>query len=192
MCLPPGGPLLDNPLSPELTRRGRRCAGVPLANPGELDSLQISDTRFGPPPLRPVAAHDNTSRNWACPARSRMKIEILVFDFGKRGWILFVVRPGLIQQSAEFRPRTAITYNSIPSQVAVQLGQESRQIFDQFFALERRKRANRIFNFMGRTHLLENTTRGRSKQPPVSVKFAKRLVSHATVYPDEILITKIV
>jgi hypothetical protein len=110
----------------------------------------ISGRRSGPLPLWPLAGRDSITRNWTCPERSRMETEILIVKFGKR--------LSLVQQSGKLRPRARIAYNSVPCHVAVQFGQKKRQILDQFFAFNRRKRANRSFDFMGGAHSGKNST----------------------------------
>jgi len=106
----------------------------------------------GPRLLCPLAGCNSTAKNGTNLARSRMEIEIFVFDFGKRRRIFFIVRLNLVQQRRKLRPRSGIAYNSIPCHVAVQFGQKTRQIFDQFLTLNRRKCANRNFDFIGGTH----------------------------------------
>ena len=66
-----------------------------------------------------------------------MEIEILIFDFGKRGGIHFMLRLNLVQQRAKPRPRSWVANNSIPCHVAIQLGQKDRQILDQFLTFNR-------------------------------------------------------
>ena len=91
----------------------------------------------------------STARNWTCLARSRMEIEILIFDFGKCGGILSILRLNLIQQCARHAGRAScIAYNLIPCHIAIQLGQKDWQIFDQFLTFNRRKHPNRSFDFV--------------------------------------------
>jgi hypothetical protein len=168
----PEGRLLDSLSSLEPTKPANRTAGVPLVNWGVIDPLQISDMRCGPPTLCQQAVHDNTARNWASLAKSRMEIEILIFDFGKCSGILFIVRLNLVQQRGKPRPRSWIACNSTPCHVAIQLGQKSWQILDQFLTFNRRKHPNRSFDFAGGTHLQKVTqANGQSNK---TINFARK------------------
>ena len=97
-CLFPAGQRLDSPLSLEPTKPANRTAVVLLANLGVIDSDQTSDTHYGPRPLCSKAGRDSIARNWTHLARSRMEIEILILDFGKRRGIAFIIGLTMIQQ----------------------------------------------------------------------------------------------
>ena len=158
------GQPLDSLWLLEPTKPANRTASVPLANSGGLDFPQISDTQRGLPFLCPLAVHGSTARNWTCRARSGAEIEILFFDFGKRGGILIIARFHLVQQGGKAVPHSGVAYNSIPGHVAIQLGQKGWQTLDQFLSLKRRKHPNRIFDFAGGTHRGKISTRRRPKQ----------------------------
>ncbi len=95
---------------------------------------------------------DRAARSSLCRAKSSRAIKLCVRSLrqGRRIPTIFCLR--LIQQRAEGRPWTRVVDYPSPCRIAVQFGQKSGQIRDEFFAFGTRQALDGGFDFLRRAH----------------------------------------
>src|SRR5437667_10953833 len=134
------------------TRPADRFAAAPDANSVELRPPGIC----GRPNERRVEYHvavpDRVARKRVCHATSRAAIELRVRSFGKRHGISARFPLNLIQQRAQGRAWARVPDDALPRGVAVQLGEQSRQIRDEPGTLCRSQTLDCRFDFLYGTH----------------------------------------
>jgi hypothetical protein len=96
--------------------------------------------------------NSTASRRGVCREGSRWTVELFRRGFAKNTPATLQRRIGLVQEGAEGRTRTRVAEEPLPGAVAIQLGQQRREIGDQFAPLRRGESEDGGLDFLHRTH----------------------------------------
>lgn len=129
----------DNLASPEQTKRVDRCAGALIADLGGRGSPKTCGRPFEPPAERRVAASHRVAKKTLNHARSRTAIELCVRGRGHCLWVPSVCGLCLVEDRAQGRPTPRVVKEAFPGCVAVQFGQQPRQVCYQFLLFRQGK-----------------------------------------------------
>ena len=81
-----------------------------------------------------------------------MLVKVAIFDFGKLAGVSFELSLYLVAESCECRSGSFVANYPPPNEISTQFRQNERQVFRQPFALARRQRFYRLFDFGSRAH----------------------------------------
>lgn len=150
----PAGPPPDSLVSRVPTTPADQIPIVPGASWDAPDFGGISDRSCARPLLFLEAAHCRAPKIGLCPVNSRALIEIALRHLRENLRVFLILGLNFIEQSRKAGAGSSISSDSIPCGIAVQFGQQLRQVFDQLLSLSRSERTDGRFNFLYGAHLL--------------------------------------
>ena len=132
--------------------RGDHSANAPGEGQGETDSPETSCMPGGRQLGWQEEAFGTAARTLLSHERSRLALEFLVGCFRARGWTEVILGFCSIQQLTQSRPGPGVMDKPLPRSIAVQFGEQSGNLRNQFFPLVGGKALNGGLNLLNSAH----------------------------------------